>query len=100
MNDKYELKKHNSTQLGRKILEVCHDYTLNYINKAELESILLHYVKTYPDILFEKNTIKHAIVNIIGKKRSIYILSLKAKELLSGNNILNHVWMKGKVRWT
>ena len=63
MNDKYELKKHNSTQLGRRIMEVCHDYSIDYINEAELASVLHHY----------------SIVNIIGKKRSIYILSLEAK---------------------
>lgn len=79
MNDKYELKKHNSTQLGRRIMEVCHDYSIDYINEAELASVLHHYAITYPEILFENGKVRQSIVNIIGKKRSIYILSLEAK---------------------
>lgn len=79
MNDKYELKKNSSTQLGQKIMEVFHDYTIDCINKIEFESILLHYAKMYPETLFEKEKVKQTIVNIIGKKRSSYILSLKTK---------------------
>lgn len=73
---KYELKHNSSSHLGKMIYDVFKAYTFKIITEDDLNLILNYYISNYSNILFENDTIKQTIRNIIGLHRCDYVMSL------------------------
>lgn len=81
MDKMYDIKRHNSSCLAKRIVALCRDLSFGIITEQTFYDVIDEYIKKYPDLLFDGEKIKITVLNVIGKRKSNVIM--KRRDRLS-----------------
>lgn len=90
MDKMYDIKRHNSSCLAKRIVALCRDLSFGIITEQTFYDVIDEYIKKYPDLLFDGEKIKITVLNVIGKSRSNVIIKRRdiiLKEILQQNEL-------------
>ncbi len=80
MDTMYDIKRHNSSCLGRNITMLHRKFLMGVLTEQDFISVLDEYIRKYNTLLFDGKEIKKTVADIIGKKKCAIIR--KRREIL------------------